>query len=467
LHSLTPNILRRIGPDERGFILPVAVIILLVLLLTMTALTLAAADNSTTSRHTGSAAQALAAAQGAEQLALYRLNNAPSSSGATSGTGTFGNGAQYSYTVSSLSSSGSPCAGLYVESSSQTISQDCIKATGTAGGVSQTLDERVAGAAATASLYPVNGLFAVSSISVADTVTGGADWGSNGWVSFTNNISGIKGKLEYQPGYLYDPQGCSGTCQPDPLSSQITVPSLASSYWASAYTTNNDAAITFNGSTRWPNGAQGSTPPSSSNDYVPSLYANNNAINNPDKLGFPADPGVTASNPEGTPYFFCNLYLPQTYELVTNGTASDPVVIFIGGPNCPNGDGSFSTASYETIGNGSDVASALQIYVYGQPGCTTSCPGDLSFNGTLSGPVSSSNPSSYPPFYADIFAPNASWSSANLFSMTGAMTVGSFTANNQTASFNWQSNPGSILPTSTTFYPTASSICSNSAGTGC
>jgi len=478
LYSLIPHLLRRLRSDERGFILATSVIVLLVLLLTMTAFTLAASNNTTTSYHTGSSVQALAAAQAGEQAALFRVNNAPGTSGATGASGTLGNGATYSYTVTSLSSSSSPCTGLYISTSG--INQDCIQSTGTANGVKQTVEERVAGYAATASLYPVNGLFASGGFSTNSPFSGSLSLGSNGYINFANPAINVGGALEYPSGT--PPYCASGTCGATyscgsscvlTPSSAFTVPSVPASYWASAYRSNNNANITYNGSTTWPSGAQGSTPPNSSDNYTPSLYSTNAPQNSPTVLGFP--PGT---------YYFCNFPLPQGYEIATTAAASsaNPVIIYIDSyydqsidghdPNCPapaSSEGTLGSGqAYNEISNTSNTASALQIYLYGEPGCSGSnCPGNLNF-GELTGPMSTVGQTPIPTLYADIFAPNSSFGDSNQFAMTGAMTVGYFNGGNATAAFNWQASPGSVLPANSTFYPTASGICPNSyASAGC
>jgi hypothetical protein len=72
-----------------------------------------------------------------------------------------------------------------------------------------------------------------------------------------------------------------------------------------------------------------------------------------------------------------------------------------------------------------------------------------------------------PPLYADIFAPNSTFTVTNKFAMTGAMTVDDFNGQNSTAAFDWQSSPGSVLPANSLYYPTASGICPGSTGTSC
>ena len=92
--------------DESGFVLIVAILMLLVVTLLVGAIATAAVDVNNSSTQTIARDRALAAAQAGLQAGLFRLNLTGGSTGAT---GTLGNGASYTYSVSSLSASGSPC----------------------------------------------------------------------------------------------------------------------------------------------------------------------------------------------------------------------------------------------------------------------------------------------------------------------------------------------------------------------
>jgi Tfp pilus assembly protein PilX len=437
LHSLIPNLLRRLRSDERGFILATSVIVLLVLLLTMTAYTLAASNNTTTASHTGSSAQALAAAQAGEQAALFRVNNAPGSGGASSGNGTLGDGATYSYTVTSLTSSSSPCTGLYV-SSPNTLNQDCISSTGTANGVKQTVEERIAGYVPQTSLFPVNGIFAISGLSTTQ-ISGTFSLGSNGTLSLTDaNLSALSGQIEYLAGDLQQSQNageqCTGTCTPVVESSPgITVPSVADSVYAGAKTTNSDmTGITLVNASY------------SSSTYI--LTATNNS--------------ASATFSPGT-YYFCGINVGGFSNFALNTTGSGIVRIYIdssyrSGSPCTAGLGTIYGAGNSTASiNSSGTSSNLQLYFYGQPGCTgTSCPPAITnMNATT--------------MVADVFAPNSYMDPTSL-TLDGALVVGDLTDQGAlTATYQQPSSSGSGSGSST-FYPTATAVCPNSyATTGC
>jgi Tfp pilus assembly protein PilX len=436
LYSLIRTLLRRPRDDERGFILATSVIVLLVLLLTMTAITLAASDNTTSSFRAGSSTQALAAAQAGEQIALFRVNNAPGTSGASSGNGTLGNGATYSYTVSSLTSSSSPCTGLYVSNSSA-LNQDCISSTGSSHGVSQTVEERVAGYVPQTSLFPVNGIFAINGISTTQ-IGGTFSLGSNSTLSLTNaNLSALTGQIEYLAGDLRQSQNageqCTGTCTPVLESSPgITVPSVADSVYAAAKTTNSDTTgITFVNASY------------SSSTYI--LTATNNS--------------ASATFSPGT-YYFCGINVGGFSNFAINTTGSGIVRIYIdssyrSGSPCTTGEGNIYGAGNSTASvNSGGTSSNLQLYLYGQPGCTTSCPPAITnMNATT--------------MYADVFAPNSYMDPTSL-TLYGALVVGDLTDQGAlTATYQQPSSSGSGS-SSSTFYPTATAICPNSYATaGC
>ena len=340
-----------------------------------------------------------------------------------------GTGASYTYTVATLPSSSSACTGLWVQNSVQTVAQDCITSVGHAGNVYERAQARVAGYPQT-SLYPVNGLFAINGFSAANNVAGTFSIGSNGQMTFNNTIT-LSGQIEYQTGKIsYTNNACSGSCALVQQAGPFTVPTVAASVFAAAKTSNNDAAITW-----------GSQFITSSSTYSVSSNGSNNA---------------TINVPAGT-YYYCALSLGNATTL---NTTSWPVKIYIdssydtGGPcsSSTSGDGSLTGSNGFAITNTSGSASNVQLYFYGQPGCTTSCPNDFS-------PTSQT-------LTADVFAPYSSSTPGGAFTMTGEMVIGQMTTNNL-ITFNYQAATGSGSGSAyTAFYPTADSTCVPSSTLG-
>jgi hypothetical protein len=399
-------------------------IIAMMTMLVMIGLTLAVSsatvDVNSAATRTSAAARATAAAQAGEQVAIFRLDTTGGSTGAT---GALGNSATYSYTVSTLASSSNPCTGLWVQNSSQTVEQDCVTSVGTVGGVSERLQARVAGYAPTTSLFPVNGLFAIDGFSAANNVAGNFNLASNGQMTFNNTIT-LTGQIEYQSGKIsYTNNACSGNCSLSQQSTAIGLPAEPQSAYAAAQTSNNDAAITW--------GSQFNT---STSAYTVTSNGSNNA---------------TINIPAGT-YYYCDLNLGNNTTL---NTTSWPVKIYVdsnydtSGPctSASGGNGQMSGSNGFAVANTSGTASNVQVFFYGQPGCTTSCPNDFSPNGTS--------------MTADVYAPYSSSTPGNAFTMTGALVIGSLTANN-VLTFNWQtpSSSGSSA-TSAAYYPTALQTC--------
>ena len=426
--------LRETSRDERGFVLVFALLILAAVIVVMVATTAGAFNvNNQTARET-SADRAAAAADAGAQGALFRHNTTGGSTGA-SGTGA--PGATYTYAVSTLTGSSSACAGLWAQNAGQTLSQMCITSTGTVNGVSQRVQERVVGYTPVSyfpGLLAVNGLSAAGAFTAGNTVSGGPfDLGSNGQISFTNALS-LSGNLEYPTGESPNYGGeahCTSTCVPVAESTAITVPSLPSGVYSNAEASNNDAAIS------WPAGFTYNAA-----THVVSQAGVNNA---------------TITVGAGT-YFFCELDLGGG-TTATIDTTSWPVKIYFGstatGGGCASGTGGMTAGNGVSITNSSDVASNVQLYFYGTPGCTTSCPNSFPANGQS--------------YYADIYAPYSSMVVAsaptppNVF--TGDMVIGQLTANSA-LTFDYQVPSASGSSTIATFYPEAHANCIPSTTTG-
>jgi Tfp pilus assembly protein PilX len=420
--------------DERGFVLVFALLVMAAVIAVMVGITAGAFHVNRQSVRESSADRASAAADAGAQVALFRLNTTGGSTGAT---GTVGQGAAYTYAISTLTSSSSACAGLWAQNSGQSLSQMCITSTGTVDGVSQRVQERVVGYTAVPyfpGLLAVHGFSAAGAFTAANTVGGGPfDLGSNGQISFTNALS-LSGNLEYPalqaPNYGGSAH-CTSPCVPVAEATALTVPSVPASAWSGAQTSNNDAAIS------WPAGFTYTAV-----THVVSQSGVNNA---------------TINIPAGT-YFFCGMDLGGGTTATIN-TTSWPVKIYFGstatGGACTSGSGAMTAGNGVSITNSSGVASNVQLYFYGTPGCTTSCPSSFPANGQT--------------YYADIYAPNSSMVVAsaptppNVF--TGDMVIGELTANGA-LTFDYQVPSGAGSGTTTAYYPEAHANCIPSTTAG-
>lgn len=443
MRALSPLPARRLShrahpalDGERGFIMVIALVLLLVITLTIGAISTAAIDVNNQSTRQGKAELADAVADSGAQVALYRLNTAGTT---TAGSGTMAGGASYSYTVAALSSSASACAGLWVQNSSSTLDQDCITSTGTVGAVSERVEMRVVGYAATAASSPfsVNGVFAINGFSTNEMATSTFTLASNGSLSLSNaTLTGINGSIEYLSGELSESQNsnqmCTGTCMLDALTSAITVPTVSASLYSAAASTNNDLT---SGDITYSNAGF-----SSSTDVL--TATNNNA-------------SVTFA--PGT-YYLCGINVGGFSNFAIDTTGAGLVTIYIDSPNrtgttCASGTGNIYDAGNSTAAiNGSEPSNDLQLYFYGDPGCTTSCPAAIS-------------PMNAATFNADIFAPYSSMDPGGAFTMDGALVIGSLTAQNN-FTFTYQaptsSGSGGGSGTTVSFYPQAKEDCVSS-----
>jgi hypothetical protein len=250
-------------------------------------------------------------------------------------------------------------------------------------------------------LFPVDGLLAVDGFRAADVVSGRFSLASNGQMTFDNKIA-LTGAIDYQSGKLSETNNaCAGTCATDAQTAPIAVPAVPQSAYSAARTANDDSAVSW--------GNQFTTDAST---YTVSSNGSNDA---------------TVEIPAGT-YFYCNLSLGNHTTLKTT---SWPVKIYVdsredtaGACNANGrGAGTLSGSNDLVVANSSGLASNVQIYLYGDPGCTRRCPDDLSPNSQS--------------YTADIYAPNSSATVGGPFTMTGALVIGRLTTNN-VLRFNFQ-----------------------------
>jgi hypothetical protein len=421
---------RRLG-SESGFIMVVAIAMLAASLVLIAAVATSAVHVNKTAARTAASGRALAAANAGAQVALFRLDNDGVTAGAT---GSVGNGATYNYAITTLGPTGSTgvtgCTGLSVQSSSQTVQQDCITSVGSVNGVNAQVQTRVAGYVPQSSLFPVAGVFAETSFTTTQ-LNGTFSLGSNGLIDVHNaTASQLDGDIEYLSGDLYQSQNsnqmCNGTCVPELLTSKITTPTLADSAYANAATTNSDATgMTLTNAT---------------------LSAHViTAISDSATNGAAFAPGV---------YYLCGINAGgfNSFSITTSG--SGLVQIYIDSPNRPGSTCAAGTGNIYGAGNGTAAldntegnASNLQVYFYGQPGCTSSCPPLVT-------------PANMMTVRADIFAPNSQIVSGGAFAMTGALTINSITAqNNFTVTYQAPTSGGGGAGAYTDFFPARQTTC--------
>ena len=436
MHSLTSRT-HSAAAAESGFILIMTLLMLVVLTALVAVVGVSSVDSGNTSSQVTLRLRSYAAADAGVETALFRLNQV---GGTTGATGTLGNGATYSYSVSSLSSQSGPCAGLWVQSSGQGVQQDCITSTGTIGTYSVKVQDRVVAYTPTTSIFPVNGIFAVNGFTAGQNLTDTGAIASNGPISWGGGSVSVSGTIGYLAANPISGT-CTGTCVPSLMSSPLAVPSSSAttpSAYAAARTSNSDATgITWGGLSGYWNAS--------------TFEFDTNASGG----------GGTVTFSPGT-YYFCDINLPNqnavTFQATASATAANPVNIYIDSPSdggaCPSGAGNFTAGKNTlTVAGASGVAGSMLVYVYGTPGCTTTCTDILS-----------DNSGSYTD--VDIFAPNSALTATNNVTMTGDFVIGSVTGGNNSA-FTYA---GSIAGTSggggaATYYPSAQQICTT--GTTC
>jgi Tfp pilus assembly protein PilX len=441
MHALVPTASERRRPvagDESGFVLLVSILVMAALLVLVIAVTAASTHVSHATTRTEQGNQALAAADAGVQAALFELDNAGVSAANTSSNNTgLGNGASYTTSVTSLSSASSPCTGLWVANSTQTVNQDCVTSVGTQGGVSVRVQARVAGFPPNTSLFPVAGVFSIYGFTSANVLSGNFSLGSNGQETFNNSVT-LKGNVYYPPSMpvqqtnnaCNSANGCVLTANATP----IAVPTEPASAYAAAAANNNNANVP------WP--TQSITYDATKKTVT---VANTNQSQS-----------ITVNLPAGT-YYFCEVNVQGANSITFNATGK--VQIFIDDNKDPGAcsaaaasgnTGEFKGANSISITDstpGGPSASDIQMYFYGDPSCTGSnCPNDFSPNSNS--------------ITADVFAPYSSATTGGNVSWTGALVVAYLTANNA-FNFTYQNpgNGGGSGSTNTVFYPQAQSTC--------
>jgi Tfp pilus assembly protein PilX len=200
--------------NERGFVLPSAIIILLILtLLTGTAIAIATQSSTSTTRDDNVKAE-LEAAEAGLHIASYRLGQlkpteaqcigenkvATEESKCTDSAESLGNGASFRYWTTLPLKAGAKCSGRAVEIVAGTT-QRCITAEGKVNGVAPAARlQALATATAGETLFSVKGIVGLSEVNVSGSVKVPALVASNGTIK-------VSGGGELAGGYELGPKG--------------------------------------------------------------------------------------------------------------------------------------------------------------------------------------------------------------------------------------------------------------------
>jgi hypothetical protein len=461
MHTLInrpPSVRPRLGSREHlgaedGVAVIIAMLVMMVMTLLMTAIVTGTVNVSTSSRRESNFTEALGPAEAGARVGLYRLNTVGATAAqcfttkgvAESGgkcpvqTETpeeLGNKAKYEYYVSPVLSSGG-CIGSTV-SATRTVEQRCITSIGTVNGVRQRVQMRVVGYTPNLE-FPYPGILALTGFLTNNVAEFTGNIGSNGAIKLENEAVNITGKIQYSENPVPTVAGnkCTGTCSIEKVSTKFTVPTVAAATEAEylkAETTNNDAGVTW----------QKVGPTSIYNASTHVVEAEGTLT-------------ATQQIPSGT-YFFCSFGTKEAH-FETVGTA--PVIIYIGSPKCPEPKaGLLEVQGAFTWHTGSTNPNNLQIYVYGKPTCTTSCPADINFTNFLG--------SASEPFVATFYAPYSTMQTQNATYIDGGIIVNKYSATNalhfNTSGLASGASAGAV----TKYYPSAVELCTPGEGTvGC
>jgi Tfp pilus assembly protein PilX len=365
--------IRRLGADQRGMALPVALAVLLILALLGTAAVLAATQTNDLTTRDANAKAALEAADAGLRVAAYRLNqlrpddtHCPTLPVTAVGAGSLcagsaaesiGNGASYRYWISATLSTGS-CAGYAVDSTQTSIGQRCITAIGTANGVSARTQERAV-AYNSSPVFPT-AIFGTSSVTisnnatVAGTALNPALLATNGTLTVGGGGTTIDG-YQVGPGATVniDPQATNALPPSASLPAYRTAawPALSNVPFGNTATVNNNSRIctldpctggvTFNAATRVLSMSNNSSLTLGGGIYnFCAFTANNNAH---------ITIGATVQT---------QIYIDSPSRILSDGVT----------PACANAtSGSFTLSNNDALDNPSNNPLNVQLYVYGNP----------------------------------------------------------------------------------------------------
>lgn len=356
-------------------------------------------------------------------------------------------GEKYTYYVSpALSQSANHCTGLWLvvpkeQESTHSLNQRCITSIGTAGGSTARVQARVADLIVKP-LFPVNGLFSYSTITITNKFTASGELGARETVSDSNAITHA-GELTVNYGKEVK---LHNSCAVEAVTcKQLTAEQLAAVPWA------------------LPKHEEAQEAP-----YAASVLANNNAKMTVVEATYNAATRELTSThtnevvlPSGT-YNFCLISFTQG----TTITYTPPVKLYLDSPYrkgsaCSSGTGWLSMTQNVTWKDeaATPKASDLEIFAWGNPEAGASEHDPIfSFSNNSGG------------MYAKIYAPYSSFETTNNFEMTGSMVFGSVKANNQ-ATVNGEGGGKAEQIVGTNFYVTAYHQCpssySGSPASGC
>ncbi len=424
---MTRTILRRLRA-EGGFAVPIALAVMTIALaLAAVAVAFAVDSNSFTNRDVNAKA-ALNAADAGARVAAYRLSQhqpgdnacpdpqpTPAAVGGSGwcpmvGAESVGNGATFEYWVSRNMVLGDACVGPVVDNSQSDISQRCITAIGTANGISERIQERVARYTSTP-VFPT-AIFGTKNVTISNnetllTDTSGvpALLGTNGVLT----VGGTGGGTTSIDGYSLPP-GASVQLGQNVINNGPTTGRLTP-YPTPEVTMSTTATNTPLGGT-----CAAPTPPpigyiQTNCDYrlAPACVTSCDSLTGTvifDPIGRTLYLGNNASVVlGGGVYNFCSLYLSNNsaITIAPNVNAS----IYIDSPSDPGSGcstsksaqgvapGTFSMYQNSTLNPG-DSALKAQLYIYGDPintppnnAVTLSNNGNVSFG--LDAPFSNVN----------------------------------------------------------------------------
>ena len=428
MHALTRSMLRRLGRQD-AIALPVAMIVLLVIG-TLSAMLLASSmESAHVSTQSRQQKAALAIANGGLQAAVYRLSQAAPTSTSSSmcfttswqaptggspgdpasgtcpaqtepyGTGIKAGTFTYSVTPTLIQSDG--CTGLWVSrGTSGAVDQRCVTATGTVGGVTARVEERLV-AYKPLSTFPVNGIFSLGTLTFNNTATVDGDIATNGKYAGGGTVTATNGTVTAVPPNTIPAKITCGTgCTKNPNGTAYTFPAPDPLPYTSTATSNNNAALCSQSG--WPAGA---------------CDASGRIINASGSVGSAGSPVVFYSGV----YNFCSVKFGNTTYLAVAPGAQVRILIDspATGDGCPGGTGDLNFTNSVAWANPSHDASTLEIDAYGNPGGPLS-PFNITNNLNTAGD----------PFYGRIYAPYSVVKFTNKSSFAGAIVAGTLTVTN-------------------------------------
>jgi Tfp pilus assembly protein PilX len=440
---------------EDGIALVAALTVLLVVSLLAAAAVTVGLQTLASSRHDADRKSALEAAEAGLQIAAYRLNmldpaNAsshPSSCigdavASADGTGTcassvttLGNGSSYRYWTTPVLGSGDTCVGLTL-TSNQALAQRCITSAGTANGITERSQTRVAAFTA-APFFPVAGVTGLKSVSLVGNATINGAGASNVTVSANGNSTATSNVL--------GPAGAATTTGNASLgtTTRLTGPLVLDPVQSgTSVATNDDYRIT--------NGL-------ASPRVAPFDQSSGNVTFNPSTRAL-AMSGSSSLTLAGGIYNFCSFSAAGNANITLASLVSAEIIIDSPddpGSGCPAGSGTFSLAGNATWTNISQSPTALQIFVYGlNNGSNT-----VTFVGNAA-------------FYGVLYAPQSTVNLSGNGTFTGAISGANVNLNGN--AFNWSPSASTLQGNTTgAYYRTAWAQCvptaptANAPGSGC